>query len=73
MPLVQINLVKGRPQEKIEKMIAAVSEAISTSLEAPISTVRIMVNEMEDHQYGVGGKPWNQVAAERRAAEEASQ
>lgn len=71
MPIVQINMVKGRPAEKIERMIEAVSEAIATSLEAPISTVRIMVNEMEDHQYGVGGKPWNVVKAERSAAEEA--
>lgn len=67
MPLVHIDLMEGRPPEKIEKMITAVSEAISTSLEAPIESVRIYVNEMQMHQYGVGGKPWRVVKAEREA------
>lgn len=70
MPLVYINLMEGRPPEKIEKMISAVSEAISVSLEAPIESIRIMVYEMEPHQYGVGGKPWSVVKAERSAAAE---
>ena len=73
MPIVQINLVKGRPTENVEKMITAVSEAVSTSLDAPISSVRVIVNELEDHQYGVGGKAWNIVRAERAAAKEAAE
>lgn len=68
MPLVYINLMKGRPPEKIEAMIKGVSEAIADTLEADINSVRVMVNEMEDHQYGVGGKPIRQVQAEREAA-----
>lgn len=67
MPLVYINLMKGRPPEKIEKMISAVSLAIADSLDADIATVRIMVNEMEEHQYGVGGKPMRVVREERAA------
>lgn len=70
MPIVQINLTKGRSPEKIEKMISAVSEAIATSLDAPIGTVRIMVNELEHHQYGVGGKAWTVVKAEREAQQQ---
>ncbi|MGH9246511.1 MAG: 2-hydroxymuconate tautomerase [Acidimicrobiales bacterium] len=68
MPIVRITLMEGRPPEKIEKMIVAVSEAIATSLEAPIESVRVMVHEMQTHQYGVGGKPWRAVKAEREAA-----
>jgi 4-oxalocrotonate tautomerase len=67
MPIVHVNLMEGRPPEKIEKMIVAVSEAIATTLEAPIETVRVMVHEMEPHQYGIGGKPWREVKAEREA------
>ena len=70
MPLVNINLVEGRPEEKIEKMISAVSEAIATSLEAPIEAVRVTVNELKPHQYGVGGKSWPVVLEERRKQEE---
>jgi 4-oxalocrotonate tautomerase len=61
--------MEGRPPEKIEKMIVAVSKAIATTLEAPIETVRVIVHEMETHQYGVGGKPWRVVKAEREAAQ----
>lgn len=68
MPLVYINIMEGRPKEKIEKMISGVSHAIADALEADINTVRIMVNEMQDHQYGVGGKTMNVVRAERAAA-----
>lgn len=68
MPLVYINMMKGRPPEKVEAMITSVSEAIAASLDAPIETVRVMVNEMEEHQYGVGGKPMRIVRAERAAA-----
>ena len=68
MPLVNINLTKGRSPEQIEAMTTAVAHAIADSLPAPIESVRIMVNEMEHHQYSVGGKPWPVVVADRAAA-----
>lgn len=70
MPLVHIDLMEGRPTDKIERMITAVSEAVASSLEAPIESVRVVVNEMQPHQYGVGGKPWPQVLQERQQAQE---
>ena len=73
MPLVHIDLLEGRSQDKIEKMIASVSEAIAGSLETNIDSVRIVVNEMKPYQYGVGGKPWPVVAEERRKAQEEGQ
>ncbi|HEY7468259.1 MAG TPA: 2-hydroxymuconate tautomerase [Acidimicrobiia bacterium] len=66
MPIVQVSLMEGRAEEKIEKMISAVSEAVSTSLEAPIETVRVIVYEMRPHQYGVGGRPYRVVQEERK-------
>lgn len=71
MPLVHIDMMKGRSPEKIERMIAAVSEAIADTLDTPISTVRIVINEMEPHQYGIAGKPYPVVVEERRRAPEA--
>lgn len=67
MPIVHVDLTEGRPPEKIAAMIRAISEAVSTSLDAPIGAVRVIVNEMQQHQYGVGGKPWPEVLEERRA------
>lgn len=70
MPLVHIDMMKGRPPEAIGSMITAVSEAIAETLDAPIGTVRVIVNEMEPHQYGVGGKPWPEVVEERKRAQQ---
>ncbi len=66
MPIVHVDLVEGRSPERVETMIRAVSQAMATSLEVPIANVRVVVNEMAPHQFGVGGRPWAEVAAERR-------
>ncbi len=66
MPIVQVSLMEGRPEEKIEKMVTAVSEAVAASLEAPIETVRVIVYEMQPHQYGIGGKPYRVTMEERK-------
>ena len=70
MPLVHIDLMEGRTERQIAEMIRTVSEAIATALDAPIGTVRVIVNEMRPHQYGVGGKAWPAVVEERRLAAE---
>ena len=70
MPLVRVDMMEGRPQEAIEKMITSISEAVSTSLEAPIETVRVVVNEMKPHQYGIGGEVWSEVVERRRRSQE---
>lgn len=71
MPLVRIDLMEGRPPDRIADMIRSVSASIATSLDAPIGTVRVVVNEMQPHQYGVGGRPWPEVVEERARAAEA--
>lgn len=71
MPIVHVDLVEGRSPERVEQMIREVSQAMATSLEVPIGSVRVIVNEMAPHQFGVGGRPWPEVAAERaRQAEQ---
>lgn len=68
MPIVTVNLVEGRSPEQIEGMIAEVSDALVRSLDAPIETVRIMVNEMPSYGFGIAGRPARVVMAERQAA-----
>lgn len=72
MPLVTIQLMQGRPPARIEAMTSAVAAAIAESIDAPIETVRVMVTEMQPHQYSVGGKPIRVVQAERAAEAEAA-
>lgn len=70
MPLIHVDLMEGRSPERIADMIRAVSEAAAGALDAPIGAVRVVVNELRPHQYGIGGRPWPEVLEERRAAEE---
>jgi 4-oxalocrotonate tautomerase len=65
MPIVSIQLMEGRPPERIEAMHAAVAEAIASSIGAPIESVRILVREMQAHQFSVGGRLIDAVKAER--------
>ncbi len=70
MPIVTINLMKGRAPDRIEAMTNAVSHAIADAIDAPLATIRVMVNEMDEHQFAVGGEPIRVVKARRAAVDE---
>lgn len=55
MPIIQINIIEGRSDERKENLIHEVSHAAARALDAPIETVRVMINEMPKQHYGVAG------------------
>jgi 4-oxalocrotonate tautomerase len=57
MPIVQINLIEGRPQEKITELISNVTETVSETLNAPKQSVRVLVSEMPKTHWGIAGIP----------------
>lgn len=56
MPFIQINIVKGRTAEKKERLIREVSDLVSDVLDAPIQSVRVMINELEPEHWGIAGE-----------------
>lgn len=56
MPIATINIIEGRSDEKKEKLIEKVTDAICESLDAPRESVRIIINEMPKQHYGIAGK-----------------
>jgi 4-oxalocrotonate tautomerase len=56
MPIAQINILEGRTDEQKEALIREVSEAIVRSLDAPIESVRVIINEMPKQHFGIGGR-----------------
>ncbi|XPV69568.1 MAG: 2-hydroxymuconate tautomerase [Halarcobacter sp.] len=56
MPIATINIIEGRDDEKKEKLIEKVTLAIHESLDAPIETIRVILNEMPKQHYGIAGK-----------------
>lgn len=56
MPIATINIIEGRSDEKKELLIEKVTLAIHESLDAPIESIRVMLNEMPKQHFGIAGK-----------------
>jgi 4-oxalocrotonate tautomerase len=56
MPFIQINILEGRSPEKKERLIREVTDLVSEVLEAPVESVRVMINEMEPEHWGIAGE-----------------
>ncbi len=62
MPIAIIHIIEGRDASKKRKLIATVTSAIATSLDVPVDTVRVLVQECPPELWGAG----NETLAERR-------
>ncbi|WP_138419586.1 tautomerase family protein [Aquibacillus sediminis] len=56
MPLIQINILEGRPPEKKERLIREVTDLVADVLEAPPQNVRVMIQEMPPDNWGIAGE-----------------
>jgi len=66
MPLVEIRILKGRSPERKKRLLDAVTRAVEESLEAPLRSIRVWIQEIEPDEYMVEGE----LASERRARPE---
>lgn len=56
MPIMIVKLMEGRPPEKIEALIHALTEAAVQSLGAPKESVRVLVEELPKSHWGIAGQ-----------------
>ncbi|MDF0725500.1 2-hydroxymuconate tautomerase family protein [Cytobacillus sp. S13-E01] len=56
MPIIQITMLEGREQETIEQCIRDVAHTVHNSLGAPLSSIRVIVNEVPKNHFAVGDK-----------------
>ncbi|MBB2891959.1 tautomerase family protein [Flexivirga oryzae] len=61
MPIVDITLTEGRSPQQLRRMISALTEAVVTSVDAPASSVRVIVREIPRTHFAAG----DQTIAER--------
>jgi 4-oxalocrotonate tautomerase len=54
MPIIQITLISGRSEEATQNCIREVARTVSRTLNAPLSTVRVMVTEVPATRFAVG-------------------
>jgi len=55
MPIVHINMFKGRTLEQRREMVREVTDSIVKTLKCDEEAVRIIVNELEKEDLSVGG------------------
>lgn len=56
MPFVHVELVEGRTDEQLTKMVEEVTEAIHRTTDAPKENIHVIVNEMKKGRYANAGK-----------------
>ncbi|MEH7115225.1 4-oxalocrotonate tautomerase [Neobacillus niacini] len=55
MPIIQVNLIEGRPPEKIKALIENITDTVSGTLDAPRESVRVLVTELPKTHWGIAG------------------
>ncbi|MEX5237580.1 tautomerase family protein [Kocuria arenosa] len=54
MPIVTINMVAGRDRAMVQDCLREVAKTVSRTLDAPLSSVRVLVNEVDPDLWTVG-------------------
>jgi len=57
MPIINIQMMEGRPPEKIKALIERVTDAVAEELNSPKDRVRVLVTEVPKTHWGIGGVP----------------
>ena len=57
MPIIHINILEGRSQEKKDELAARVADTASDILEVKPEAVRILIHEIPEEKWYVGGIP----------------
>jgi 4-oxalocrotonate tautomerase len=55
MPLIQINLLEGRTPEQKKALLAAVTDAVHTSIGASLPSIRVWLHEFPASDYMAEG------------------
>ena len=56
MPVVKIELWKGRNKEQKRKLVEKVTSAVVDSVSCPPESVQIIISEVEKENWGISGQ-----------------
>lgn len=62
MPLIEVHLIEGRNDEQKRALLEAITQAVHSSIGAPLPTIRVWIQEMSPKNYMIAGE----LAAERK-------
>jgi 4-oxalocrotonate tautomerase len=68
MPIVQITLVAGRDDAIVKHCIKEVARVIHQTLDAPLETVRVIVQQVPSHQFAIGDRTRDEIDLAKKGA-----
>jgi 4-oxalocrotonate tautomerase len=57
MPIIQIQIMEGRPPEKVKSLIQRVTDTVAEELDSPKERIRVLVTEIPKTHWGIAGVP----------------
>src|ERR1700760_1371062 len=72
MPLVRIDIMEGRPPEKIRELHTRVAALVAEILDTPIERVRTYITQFPPEAWSIGGVPADVARADEVAARRAT-
>lgn len=57
MPIINVQLMEGRPPEKVAAVIRNITNTVSETLNAPKESIRVIVTEVPKTHWGIAGTP----------------
>ena len=55
MPFAQIYMLEGRTEEQKKAVIEKVTQALVEAVNAPVTTVRVLIQEVPNTNWGIAG------------------
>jgi 4-oxalocrotonate tautomerase len=56
MPIAHLYILEGRDDERKERLIAEVTDAIHRAIDAPVESIRVLLVEMPKQHFGIAGQ-----------------
>lgn len=56
MPLIHIQMAKGRTPEQKRALLASITEVTQRAIGAPLPSIRVWITEIEPMEYMAGGE-----------------
>ncbi|WP_462409784.1 4-oxalocrotonate tautomerase [Neobacillus sp. Marseille-QA0830] len=57
MPIINVQIMEGRPKEKVAELIRNVTNTVSETLDSPKENIRVLVTEIPKTHWGKAGEP----------------
>ncbi|GAF40779.1 hypothetical protein FC83_GL002833 [Agrilactobacillus composti DSM 18527 = JCM 14202] len=55
MPLIHVDLLEGRTPAQLKNLVKEMTEVVTKNTGAPAEHIHIVLNEMKNDHYAVGG------------------